>query len=88
MALGGLVIVGVMEIIVPLIMATTLTFDTIPVLVMVLDPVMSIIGMKNFLKAFFALTLAVLQPGGGYATSRVPTRTLVMVEALTSPTDC
>jgi hypothetical protein len=59
---SGLVIVGAMEIIVPLI--TVLVIDTIPVLAMVLDPTASILGTKNIPKVFSTLTLSVLQPGG------------------------
>jgi hypothetical protein len=57
-----LVIVGVMQIIVPIIAA--LALDMISILVEVLDLATCILGLKNVPKVFIALTLAVLQPGG------------------------
>jgi hypothetical protein len=59
---GGLVVVGAMEIIVPLIAA--LAIDAIPIFATVLNSTVSILGMKNVLKVFSTLTLAVLQPEG------------------------
>jgi hypothetical protein len=53
--LSGLVVVGAMEMIVPLIVV--LTLDAIPVLAMVHDLATSILGTKNVPKVFFILTL-------------------------------
>jgi hypothetical protein len=65
MTLGGLVILGVMEIMVPFIVAFAL--DMIPILATVLDLTASILGTKNALKVLSTLTLVVLQPGCRYA---------------------
>jgi hypothetical protein len=59
---GGLIIVGVMEIIVPLIAVVAL--DAVLVLVVILDPDACILGMINVLNVSFALTLVVLHLGG------------------------
>jgi hypothetical protein len=57
---GGLVIVGAMQIIAPLI--TVLALDTVSVMAAVLDPTARIRGTKNVLKVFFTPTLVMLQP--------------------------
>jgi hypothetical protein len=62
---GELVIVGAMQIMVPLIVV--LALDSIPVLAMLLHPIACIIGMKNISMVSFVPTLVVLQLGGGHA---------------------
>jgi hypothetical protein len=55
---SGLVVVGVIELIVPLIMA--LVLGTISVLAMVLDPITSVPITDDVLKISYSLTLATL----------------------------
>jgi hypothetical protein len=62
---GGLVIVGAMQIKVPLIVA--LALDSIPVLAMLLHLIACITGTKNISMVSFVPTLVVLQLGGGRA---------------------
>jgi hypothetical protein len=59
---GGLVIVGTLEIIVPLIVV--LSLNTIPILATVLNLDVSILGMNYVPKVCFTLTLVVPQSGG------------------------
>jgi hypothetical protein len=82
---GGLVIVGAMQIIVPLIVV--LMHDSIPVLDVVLDPNTCILGMKDVSKVPFASTLVMLQPKGGHAFGQVPTWALAMVRVFNSSPD-
>jgi hypothetical protein len=58
---GWLVVVGAMEIIVPL--AAALAVGVVPISAMILDPVAGDPGTKNVPKVFSALTLVVLIRG-------------------------
>jgi hypothetical protein len=82
MTSGGLVIVGTMEIIVPLIVV--LAIGMISILATILNPVASIHSMKKVLKDFSTLTLVMLIQRERSATSRVPSQALAMVGVLTS----
>jgi hypothetical protein len=57
---GRLVIVGIMQIIVPLV--AVLVLDSVLILATVLDPTACILGMNDVLKVSFTPTLVVLQP--------------------------